>query len=199
MGEVRQPRLRRRAAADGLPLACVQPQALNRRDFASEADWEEYQASGMPSRQAEGRAKVVSRLEEVKVGGGGCCCSGAALTAARCRLAVLQRLQQKESQKEKNKLGQQLDKVRGGARGRGGALWGEEGRSAWWWCGQALPCCLVLLLQIQKIMEEKGHDHAGAFSRSRLAEELAADDNGGGEGAGSGQPAAPAMRKKRRI
>ena len=43
-----------------LPLGCPLQQPMTRRDFASEADWEEYQASGMPSRQAEGRAKVVS-------------------------------------------------------------------------------------------------------------------------------------------
>ena len=38
-----------------------QQQALTRRDFASEADWQEYQATGMAPRQLEGRAKVVSR------------------------------------------------------------------------------------------------------------------------------------------
>ena len=48
-----------------LPLPCFLPgwslqQPMTRRDFASDADWEEYQASGMPSRQAEGRAKMVS-------------------------------------------------------------------------------------------------------------------------------------------
>ncbi|PRW61028.1 suppressor of mec-8 and unc-52-like protein 2 [Chlorella sorokiniana] len=39
----------------GAPL---QQQALTRRDFASEADWQEYQATGMAPRQLEGRAKV---------------------------------------------------------------------------------------------------------------------------------------------
>lgn len=45
--------------------AMQQPQALTRRDFASEADWEEYQASGMAPRQAEGRAKVVRGCGQV--------------------------------------------------------------------------------------------------------------------------------------
>lgn len=38
-----------------------QQQALTRRDFANEGDWQEYQATGMAPRQLEGRAKVVSR------------------------------------------------------------------------------------------------------------------------------------------
>jgi len=32
----------------------LQQQALTRRDFANEGDWEEYQASGMAPRQLEG-------------------------------------------------------------------------------------------------------------------------------------------------
>ena len=56
-----------------LPLPCFLPgwslqQTMTRRDFASDADWEEYQASGMPSRQAEGRAKVVSRVALIPTG-----------------------------------------------------------------------------------------------------------------------------------
>ena len=39
----------------------LQQQALTRRDFANEGDWEEYQASGMAPRQLEGKAKVVRR------------------------------------------------------------------------------------------------------------------------------------------
>ncbi|KAL4452787.1 hypothetical protein ABPG75_008449 [Micractinium tetrahymenae] len=100
-----------------------QQQALTRRDFASEADWEEYQASGMAPRQAEGRAKV--------------------------------RQQQKDSSKEKNKLASQLGKI-------------------------------------QKIMEEKGYDHASAFAKPQR------ERGGGGEG-GEGGGGGGGFTKKRRI
>lgn len=72
--------------------ATVPQGALTRRDFASDADWEEYQAKGQPSKQAEGRAKVVSlggrkgwracrhrRPRELRSSGGACgggACSG---------------------------------------------------------------------------------------------------------------------------
>ncbi|KAL4420939.1 hypothetical protein ABPG77_001422 [Micractinium sp. CCAP 211/92] len=100
-----------------------QQQALTRRDFASEADWEEYQASGMAPRQAEGRSKV--------------------------------RQQQKEAAKEKNKLASQLGKI-------------------------------------QKIMEEKGYDHASAFAKPQR-ERGGGSEGAGGEGGGSG------FTKRRRI
>lgn len=53
----------RRLAASLAPsrFRVPQQQALTRRDFANEGDWEEYQASGMAPRQVEGKAKVVRR------------------------------------------------------------------------------------------------------------------------------------------
>ncbi len=61
-----------------------------------------------------------------------------------------------------------------------------------------LLCCpsslLLILLQIQKIMEEKGYDHAAAFARPRR-ERGEGGEGGGGEGAGP----AGAFTKKRRI
>lgn len=51
-----------------------QQQALTRRDFANEGDWEEYQASGMAPRQLEGKAKVVRRGGRAGQGGSRRCC-----------------------------------------------------------------------------------------------------------------------------
>lgn len=53
------------------------------------------------------------------------------------------------------------------------------------------------LLQIQKIMEDKGYDHAAAFTRQRQ-EEAAAKEVGGGNGEG-GMAFGAAQPKKRRI
>lgn len=53
---------------------------------------------------------------------------------------------------------------------------------------------LFLLLQIQKIMEEKGFDHAAAFTKPRR-ERGEGGEGGGGEAAGP----AGAFTKKRRI
>jgi hypothetical protein len=58
-------------------------------------------------------------------------------------------------------------------------------------------CCNVFLLQIQKIMEDKGYDHAAAFTRQRQAEAAAKEVEGGsGEG---GAAFGAAHAKKRRI
>ena len=53
------------------------------------------------------------------------------------------------------------------------------------------------LLQIQKIMEDKGYDHTAAFSRQRQVE-AASKEGGGGSGEG-GAAFGAAQPKKRRI